>query len=168
MIHSTKGIGGLKVMNTVISGRLVVVVMLSLFVQANPVTVDSGDQNLERAVRKANSDWEAAVKTGDAAAIAAPYADDAVFILVDGTCIRGRAEIEKMYRTGFEARGVAASARIDSKKLVVDGDLAYESGYGEVGRMQAGKLSKIGGRYLTVWQRRADGEWKIIRNIVLP
>ena len=155
-------------MKTVPSGLLFVVVTLSLVVQADPVSADSGDQKLERAVRKANSDWEAAVKTGDAAAIAAPYADDAVFILADGTCIHGRAEIEKMYRTGFEDRGVAASARIYSKKLVVDGDLAYESGYGEVGRVKEGKLSSSRGRYLTVWQRRADGEWKIIRNIALP
>lgn len=109
-----------------------------------------------------------AVKTGDAATIAAPYANDAVFILADGTCIRGRAEIEKMYRAGFERGGVAASARIDSKKLVVDGNLAYESGYGEIGRIKDGKVATSGGRYLTVWQRAANGEWKIIRNIVLP
>lgn len=139
-----------------------------LVVLARPVTAASLDPKLERAVRKANSDWEKAVTTGDAAAIAAPYADDAVFVLVDGSCVRGRAEIEKMYRVGFEKRGVSASARIESKKLVVDGDLAYESGWGEVRRMTAGKLSSIGGRYLTVWQRGADGEWKIIRNIVLP
>jgi uncharacterized protein (TIGR02246 family) len=156
------------VMNTVISGFLFVVVMLSLVVQGNPRSADSRDPKLDRAVRKANSDWETAVKIGDAAAIAAPYADDAVFVLVNGTCIHGRAEIEKMYRAGFEARGVVASARIHSKELIVDGDLAYESGYGEVGRMKEGKLSSSGGRYLTVWQRRADGEWKIIRNIVLP
>lgn len=100
--HEELNIRELKEMNTVISGLLVVAVMLSLFVQANPVSADSGDQKLERAVRKANSDWEAAVKTGDAAAIVAPYADDAVFILVDGTCIRGRAEIEKI--TGQDLR----------------------------------------------------------------
>jgi len=155
-------------MNAVRSCLLFVLGTLSLVVLLCPVTAASLDPKLERAVRKANSDWEKAVTTGDAAAIAAPYADDAVFVLVDGSCVRGRAEIEKMYRVGFEKRGVSASARIESKKLVVDGDLAYESGWGEVRRMTAGKLSSIGGRYLTVWQRGADGEWKIIRNIVLP
>jgi uncharacterized protein (TIGR02246 family) len=155
-------------MNAVRICFLFVLATLSLVVPERPVTADSGDPKLERAVRKANSDWERAVTTGDAASIAAPYADDAVFVLVDGTCIRGRAEIEKMFRTGFERRGVAASGRIESKRLVVDGDLAYESGYGEVRRMTEGKLSSSGGRYLTVWQRMADGEWKIIRNIVLP
>jgi uncharacterized protein (TIGR02246 family) len=155
-------------MHTVRYGLLVIVGTLSLPLQPGSVSADSGDPKLERAVRKANSDWEVAVKTGDAAAIAAPYAPDAVFVLVDGSCVRGRAEIERMYRTRFESTGLAASARIESKKVVVDGDLAYESGYGEVGRMKEGKPTSSGGRYLTVWQRGADGDWRIIRNIVLP
>lgn len=142
--------------------------MLLLFAGAYPLSARSVDAKLARAIRKANAEWATAVKTGDAATIAAPYADDAVFILADGTCVRGRAEIEKMYRERFERGGVAASARIDSKKLVVDGGLAYESGYGEIGRIKEGKVSTSGGRYLTVWQRAPDGEWKIIRNIVLP
>jgi len=150
------------------SGVRFAVAALLLFAGTNPLFAGSGDPKLERAVRKANEEWMAAVKTGDAATIAAPYADDAVFIMVDGTCIRGRAEIEKMYRERFERGGVAASARIDSKKLVIDGDLAYESGYGEIGRIKEGKVSTSGGRYLTVWQRTAGGEWKIIRNVVLP
>ncbi|HYJ46195.1 MAG TPA: SgcJ/EcaC family oxidoreductase [Pyrinomonadaceae bacterium] len=150
------------------SGARFVVAALLFLVGANPLLARSGDPKLVRAVRKANAEWATAVKSGDAATIAAPYADGALFILADGKCIRGRAEIEKMYREGFERGGVATSARIDSKKLVVDGDLAYESGYGEIGRSKEGKVSTSGGRYLTVWQRTADGEWKIIRNIVLP
>ncbi|HKP47441.1 MAG TPA: SgcJ/EcaC family oxidoreductase [Pyrinomonadaceae bacterium] len=144
---------------------LIAVVVL-LFAFATSAFARSVDPKLVRAIRKANSEWAAAMKTGDAAAIAAPYADDAVFVLVDGTCIQGRARIEAMYRAGFERAGFATSTRIDSKKLVVDGDLAYESGYGEVGTTKAGKLSTRGGRYLTVWQRQAGGDWKIIRNIV--
>ena len=148
------------------AGLRCVMAVLLLFTAASPLFARSVESKLRRAVRKANSDWVAAVKTGDAAAIAAPYREDAVFILADGTCIKGRAEIEKMYRVGFERRGGATSARIDSKRLIVDGDLAYESGYGEIKRLSEGKVSTIGGRYLTVWQRTPDGEWKIIRNLV--
>lgn len=143
-----------------------VVAVLLLSLGASPLSARPVDPKLKRAVRKANADWVAAVKTGDAAAIAAPYREDALFVLADGTCIHGRAEIEKMYRVGFERRGVAASAKIDSKTLVVDGDLAYESGYGEIRRVSGGKVSTVGGSYLTVWRRTTDGEWQIIRNIV--
>jgi uncharacterized protein (TIGR02246 family) len=150
------------------SGFLPLATALLLAATAAPVPAETVDPKLEQAVHKANADWATAVKTGDAAAIAAPYADDAVFVLGDGTCRKGRAEIEKMYRDGFERGGVATSARIDSKKLVVDGDLAYESGYGQIGRTKSGKAVTSGGRYLTVWQRASDGAWTIIRNIVLP
>ena len=108
------------------------------------------------------------MKTGDAAVIAAPYTDGAVFVAIDGNCVQGRGEIEKMYRARFEHSGLASSTKIDSRKLVVDGDLAYESGYAEIGLVIEGKQSVKGGRYLTVWQRQADGEWKILRNVVLP
>ena len=128
----------------------------------------SGDPKLQRAIEKANSEFAAAMKIGDAVTIAAPYLDRAVFVAMDGTCTQGRPEIEKMYRARFERAGLASSTKINSKRLVVDGDLAYESGYGEIEHIKDGKLSINGGRFLTVWQRQADGEWKILRNVVLP
>ena len=138
------------------------------FAAAVPVFARSEDPKLVAAVRKANSEWAAAMKTGDAAVIAAPYADDSVFVGVDGSCIRGRAEVEKMYRDRFQRAGLATSTKIDSKKLVVDGDLAYETGSAEIGVLKDGKPVVRGGRYLTVWQRQPDGDWKIWRNVVLP
>src|SRR3569832_326366 len=128
----------------------------------------SGDPKLDRAIEKANSEFIVAMKTGDAATIAAPYTENASFITIDGACIQGRTEIEKMYRDRFARSGLAQSTTINSKKLVVDGDLAYESGYGEIGLIRDGKLSVNGGRFLTVWQRQANGDWKILRNVVLP
>ena len=128
----------------------------------------SGDPKLDRAVEKANSEFIVAMKTGDAATIAAPYTDDASFITIDGACVHGRTEIEKMYRDRFTRSGLARSTKINSKRLVVDNDLAYESGYGEIGLLKDGKLSINGGRFLTVWQRQTNGDWKILRNVVLP
>ena len=139
-----------------------------LLAAADAVAVPSGDPKLDRAIRKANSDYVEAMKTGDAAAIAAPYTDDAVFVGIDGACTRGRAEIEKMYRARFERSGLAKSTRINSRRVVVDGNLAYESGSGEIGRLREGKLSTDSARFLTVWQRQGDGQWKILRNVVLP
>ena len=128
----------------------------------------SGDPKLDRAIEKANSEFVTAMKTGDAATIAAPYTEDASFITIDGACIQGRSAIEKMYRDRFARAGLASSTKIDSKKLIVDNDLAYESGYGEIGMLKDGKLSINGGRFLTVWQRQTNGDWKILRNVVLP
>jgi len=137
-------------------------------VPAEMLAHHSGDTKLDRAVEKANSEFILAIKTGDAATIAAPYIEDASFITIDGACVQGRTEIEKMYRDRFARFGLARSAKINSKSLVVDNDLAYESGYGEVGILKDDKLSIKGGRFLTVWQRQTNGDWKILRNVVLP
>jgi len=128
----------------------------------------SGDPKLDRAVEKANSEFIVAMKTGDAATIAAPYTEDASFIMIDGACVQGRKEIEKLYRDRFARFGLAQSTKINSKKLVGDNDLAYESGDGEIGLLKDGKLSIYNGRFLTVWQRQTNGDWKILRNVVLP
>ena len=126
------------------------------------------DDALHEAVGKANAEWAQAMKTGDAAVIAAPYTDAAVFVLPDGTCLHGRAEIEKLYRDGFQKGGPASSTKIESKQLVRDGDVAYESGFAEVGVMRDGKSVTRGGRYLTVWHLGTDRTWRIVRNVVLP
>lgn len=128
----------------------------------------SGDSRLDRAIGEANAEWAAAMKTGDAAAIARPYLDDAVFVGADGACIRGRAAVETLYRDRFRRGGLATATRIEPRRVVLDGDLAYESGYGEMTMTKDGKPATGGGRYLTVWKRVAGGDWKILRNVVLP
>jgi uncharacterized protein (TIGR02246 family) len=148
--------------------RCIAAAILLTLVPAELLAHHSGDPKLDRAIEKANSEFIVAMKTGDAATIAAPYTDNASFIMLDGACIQGRTEIEKMYRDRFARTGVARSTTINSKKLVVDGDLAYESGYGEIGLLKDGKVSIYGGRFLTVWQRQANRDWKILRNVVLP
>ena len=70
---------------------LATVVFLTV-VPAELLAHHSGDPKLDRAVEKANSEFIVAMKTGDAATIAAPYADDASFITIDGACVQGRSE----------------------------------------------------------------------------
>lgn len=134
---------------------------------AHSIAAPSGEARLDSAIQKANSEFLTAAKMGDAATIAAPYADNAVFVLSDGTCIQGRAEIEKMYRRRFEQSGPPNSTKLDSKNVILDGDVAYESGNAEITVMKEGKPLTRTSRYLTIWQRAPDGEWKIVRNIVL-
>ena len=149
------------------SSPVLPIAILLIIGLADAMAASSGDAKLDQAIQKANSEFLTASKSGDAATIAAPYADNGVFLLPDGSCIRGRTEIEKMYRTSFEKAGPPTSTNLDSKNVVVDGDLAYEMGNAEVSGMKEGKLVTRTSRYLTIWQRQPDGEWKIVRNIVL-
>ncbi len=128
----------------------------------------SGDTTLDKAMAKANSEWTVAMKTGDVAIIVSPYTDDAVFVGYDGSCAKGRAEIEQLYRSRFANGGLAVSAKLEPRSVDVDGDFAYETGSGEIETVRDGKTTVTRGRYLTVWKRQSDGDWKVFRNVVLP
>src|SRR3954453_17875280 len=110
----------------------------------------SGDAKLDDAIEKANSEFLSAIKAGDAATIAAPYAEDGLFIMPDGSMIRGRGEIEKMYRTGFEQSGPPTSTKLNSRNVSVYDDLAYEAGDAETTLTKEGKPLVVTSHYLTV------------------
>jgi len=117
------------------------------------------------AIDHANSDWVRALKAGDAAAIAAAYADDGVFVLQDGTAVKGRAAIEQLYARSNAARGAILGGGIETRGAACAGGLVYEWGEGRLTTRGAdGAERTSGGPYLTVW-KRVDGAWKIVRNL---
>jgi len=128
----------------------------------------SGDARLDREIAAANSEWGPAMQAGEIEPIVRAYMDDGVFVAVDGSSIRGKAAIGDFYRDRFRKNGLAAGTRIEPRRVILDGDLAYETGYGEVTNTRNGKPVTGGGPYLTVWKKQADGEWKIVRNVILP
>ncbi len=134
-----------------------------------PVFVPAGaDPRLLSAIEKANSEFEIAMTKSDTATIAAPYTPDAVFVSPDGTATKGRARIEQLYKNRFATSGPALESRVESQQLVLDGDFAYERGRGSLTRVEQGARVTGWARFLTVWQRQPDGDWKIYRNVVLP
>jgi uncharacterized protein (TIGR02246 family) len=120
------------------------------------------------AIRAANADWLPAMRRADAAAIAAPYAQDGLFIGADGTVTRGREAIRQLYVVRL-----AAIAQVISGDLHSDGSapagstLVYEWGHATLAvTKQDGSRAESAGTYLTVWRRNPVGRWEIIRNIV--
>lgn len=126
-------------------------------------------QTIEPAARKGidggNQAWIDGVKAGEAAPIAATYADNALDCGPGGECVRGRAAIEQHIKAMFAKRGRAQTAKVSSAGAVEQGDYVYEWGQAEASFASGNKLVD---RYLTVWHREADGGWKIFRNLVIP
>jgi len=118
-------------------------------------------------IEHANDDWVRAMKARDAAAIAAAYADDGVFVLGDGTEVKGRAAVAALY-----AKSSAAAAASIAGGGIAPDDMAcnsqgliYEWGEAQLFLKGAdGAEHARGGPYLTVW-KRVGQEWKIIRNL---
>jgi uncharacterized protein (TIGR02246 family) len=123
------------------------------------------DARARKDIDAGNLAWVNGMKAGDAKAIAATYAADAVDCAATGECARGRAAIEEHFKTRFATLGNALSASAASLGSVQQGDFVYEWGRSEMSFSGGQKTSH---RYLTVWQRQAAGEWKIFRNMPIP
>ena len=151
------------------AGALAFAGLTTVIASEVPRVVPAGaDPRLLAAVKKANSDFEIAMTKSDTATIAEPYTADAVFVSPDGTATKGRAAIEQLYRDRFAKSGPALETKIVSEELMLDGDFAYERGRGSITRRVREERVTDWARFLTVWQRQAEGGWKIFRNVVLP
>ncbi|WP_296599058.1 DUF4440 domain-containing protein [Phenylobacterium sp.] len=114
------------------------------------------------AIGRANRDWPRAIQAGDAAAIAAAYADDGILVAADGAVVRGREAVRALYAGAPPAAG----GRIRSLGLACGGGgLLYEWGVGTIRTLGAdGRERTRAGRYVTVWAQ-VGGEWRIVRNL---
>jgi ketosteroid isomerase-like protein len=119
-------------------------------------------------ILRANSDWAAAMRSGNVDAIVSPYANDAVFLTAGGESIRGREAIKTFYRNRLAKARVVSASIHHQGAAAADHGLVYEWGTGVVGtRSPDGAATQGGGPYLTVWKRDEAGVWKILRNVVL-
>lgn len=118
------------------------------------------------AIERANGEWAEAIESGDADRLAAPYAEDGVFVASDGTTVKGRKAIRDFFAAGDRTAEVTdAELKSDGAVLSADG-LVYEWGHGRLGfRTGDGRNVARQAGYLTVWKRLASGEWRILRNL---
>ncbi|HEY2849833.1 MAG TPA: SgcJ/EcaC family oxidoreductase [Gemmatimonadaceae bacterium] len=118
-----------------------------------------------------NAAWLPGLKRKDAKAITAAFADSAVFITADGTIVRGRPAITRMYEERFPSLGKILRGEVVSEGLTaIKQDLVYEWGHATLEMASAtpgGPPRRGGGAYLTVWKRSADGHWLIVRNLAM-
>lgn len=118
------------------------------------------------AIQAADEEWLPAMQRGDAETIAAPYADDGVFVTKAGETIRGRSAIRDFYRTRLKSIA-HITGQLVQESLVTSGSLVYEWGHASTTvELKDGTRRSGGGAYLTVWQETSPGRWQIIRNLV--
>ena len=116
----------------------------------------------EAAVRAQSTSWEKAYNGGDAKAVAALYAEDALLLPPGAPVVRGRAAIlEYFTRDIAGARAAGAVFVVNPKTDVgVSGDQGWESGTYQV--TVKGTVVETG-KFLSV-SRKKDGKWLYLRD----
>jgi uncharacterized protein (TIGR02246 family) len=119
------------------------------------------DGNVRAAIEAANKKYfiDAAPK-GDAALLAGVYTDDAVAYPANSEPVRGRAALQAMWKSVFEA-GIAGF-ELKTEEVESAGDLAWETGTYAM-KLKDGKVADRG-KYVVIW-KRIGGEWKLHRDI---
>lgn len=150
--------------------KSIVALALACVLSATGVRAATPDEEIASAkptILAANADWVKAMRAGDARTIAAPYAEDGVFILPDGRVLAGRAAIEQAMAQRFKPGVTITGGGLHEDGVTSVGDgLIYEWGHGGLtSRDASGQTHTSDGHYLTVWKRGASGRWEIIRNM---
>ena len=116
----------------------------------------------EAAIRAQTTAWEKAFAAGDAKALAALYAEDAVLAPPGVAAVSGRAAIQTYFtKEVADAKAAGATFALNPRTDVgVSGNMGWESGTYKV--MVKGAVVETG-KFLSV-SRKKDGKWLYIRD----
>lgn len=108
--------------------------------------------------------FSAAYVRGDIDELVSIYAEDGIAAPGGRDFVRGHEALREFWQI---APGVDIQHhKMTPEELWIDGDLAYDWGYYE-GTSQRGDAepSSFRGKYLVVWQRDADGVWRLANDM---
>ncbi|WJR79274.1 SgcJ/EcaC family oxidoreductase [Bradyrhizobium sp. NP1] len=111
-------------------------------------------------IDEANRSFGAAVARKDYAALAALYTEDARLLPPDAPIVSGRKAIEGFWRSAADALGLT-NVTLKTVDLEVNGDTANEIGEADL-KLTSGQAKA---KYLVVWRRERDGQWRLHRDI---
>ena len=116
---------------------------------------------LEAVARK----YETAFSAGDADALVALHADDAIRMPPNAPLVMGQEAIRAAYQTTFEQ--FAAKITLSLEEVEVAGDWAFVRGGATVTLTPkaGGEPLQDEGKYLSIRKKQPDGSWKIFRTI---
>lgn len=131
------------------------------------IRIVAGDEADVTAIVAQARAFSAAYVAGDTEALVAIYAKDGIAAPGGRDFVRGREALRAFWQV---RPGVAIREhRLLPEELWIDGDLAYDWGYFEgVSQREGAEPSAFGGKYLVVWQRGADGVWRMANDMWNP
>jgi len=128
-----------------------------LFVSCERAPEDTAE--VRWAIEAITEQYADAFKRGDAAAIAALYAEEARVLPPNGPTVVGREAIQNFYQGAIDACG-CDDFQLTILEVGVVGDLAYEIGEYVTIHPVEGETIRKQGKYVYIWKRE-NGEWKI-------
>lgn len=136
---------------------------LALAACAQPTPAPDTREADAASIRDAVSSWSAAAQARDADAFMAVYTPDAVLMLEAAPDLRGVEAIHEVVTGMMQDPNFDLSFTPDEIEVARSGDLAYETGsYRLTMSGPEGSPAQAMGHYVVVWEKQADGTWKVV------
>ena len=119
------------------------------------------------ALRARDKAWAAVAAEGkDVDSVVSFWSANARVILQGAPVLTGTTAIKSMVASSFAAPGFHVSWVTDSVVVAASGDLGYTYGTNTVAMPDStGRVTTEHGRYVTVWTKEADGQWRCVVDI---
>jgi uncharacterized protein (TIGR02246 family) len=124
--------------------------------------------NVRRAIDKGNAQWVEGWEKGDAAVLAAIFADDGVQLAGSGKVFKGPQQIFERQKAAMQSVDPGVKVTLTTVNVWLDGDTAYETGKYKYESKEKGKPTTDEGWYVTIWKRQKDGSWKLSMDMGVP
>ncbi|MFK0688832.1 YybH family protein [Mesorhizobium sp. IMUNJ 23033] len=121
-------------------------------------------QTAQSSIEANNADFVAKFAAKDAKGVAQHYTEDAVAFPPNEDRVAGRESVQKMWQGWIDAG--LTDLTLKAAQVEESGNLAYEEGIYSIKIPGSdGKTSEEIGKYIIVWKKGADGEWRLHRDI---
>lgn len=121
----------------------------------------AGDTKAEQALRDTDAAWSKAAESKDLDKTLSYYSDDATVLPPNAAAATTKESIRKLWQDMFATPGFVISWKATKVEVAKSGDLGFVNGTYEVTMNDAsGKPVTDKGKYVEVWEKKADGKWK--------
>jgi uncharacterized protein (TIGR02246 family) len=121
----------------------------------------SGTQSVERILRDLDAEWAKTAAAKDVERTIAFYSDDAMVFPPNTTSAATKEAIRNGWKEMFASPGFVITWQPTKVRVGKSGEMAWVSGTYELTMNDAsGKANNDRGKYLEVWEKQTDGNWK--------
>ena len=129
--------------------------------QASPAEKSSSTQSVEQLLRSLDGDWAKTAAGKDVEQTVAYYSDDAIVFPPNATSAATKESIRNAWKKMFASPGFVITWKPTKVRVGKSGEMARVSGTYELTKNDAsGKPINDRGKYLEVWEKQTDGNWK--------
>jgi len=150
-------------------GRIILIgflVILSLTLACQQQTSPDTRATDESALKNLDSEWSKAAGAKDVDKTVSYYADDTIMMPPNSPIATGKEPIRAIWKGMLWAPGFSGGWKSTKVEVSRSGDLGYVVGTYELSENDTtGKPTTDRGKYVEVWKKQADGNWKCVADI---